>query len=177
VCEWDPFCPFVGYLLFLVVRAVSSWATWEVILSAVHSIATNVRVHLFVSWWLDLQFRMKRSRRNVAAFSIFTSVLSAAWMIPTIRSEARGSQFISQECSGMSPRKRTVQVNEVTLLCDSGQGSTYEYEDRGVCLSGDTAKAVITCTCRKFVSWRSARRLGHEMELCLSRFWRSLDPC
>ena len=49
----------------------------------------------------------------------------------------------------MTPRKRTVQVKEVALLCDSGQGSTYEYEDRGVCLSGDTAKAEITCTCEQ----------------------------
>lgn len=92
-----------------------------------------------------------------------------------------GSQYISQECSGMSQRQRTVQVNEVALLCDSGQGSAYDYEDRGVCLSGDTAKAAITCTCEEIhvmesmrMAWDYYRRDDHEIERFFSRCCRSL---
>jgi hypothetical protein len=98
---------------------------------------------------------MKRCRRNVTTVSIFASVLSASWLIPSALSYDRnvsnyqtstGQQFINQECSGLPRQKRTVQVMHVSLLCDAGENSEYSYEDRVVCLSGDTAKAEISCT-------------------------------
>jgi hypothetical protein len=99
---------------------------------------------------------MKRCRRNVTTLSIFASVLSASCIIPfalsedqtvsTYGSTSLGQQYISQECSGLSRRQRPVQVSSVVVLCDAGGNSGYDYQDRVVCLSGDSAKATISCT-------------------------------
>lgn len=83
----------------------------------------------------------------MTTLSIFVSILSMSWRIPTTLSNSLGTQFLSEECSGLSRRQRTVHVTDISLLCDSGSNSAYSYVDRVVCLSGDLAKAAISCTC------------------------------